>query len=329
MARFADIIGHEQTIAHLRRSIETDKVAHAYLIQGEAGTGKRLLADTFAQALECTAPGSETCGTCHDCRQAESGNHPDIIYVTHEKPGVISVAEIRTQVVGDIQIKPYNGRYKIYIIEEAEKMNASAQNALLKTLEEPPSYAVIILLTVNAATLLETIRSRCIQLTLQPVSDDLVEKYLMEHLQIPDYQARLCLAFAQGSIGKAMELAGSESFAQIRRTALMVATKVRDMDVSQITDVVKEVTQYKVSIGEFLDILAVWYRDVLYFKATRTADSLIFRDQLQQIRQTAKLSSYEGIETILEAIKTAKQRLDANVSFDLTMELLFLTIKEN
>ena len=329
MAGFKDIIGHEQTVAHLRRSIESDKVAHAYLIQGETGTGKRLLADTFAQALLCSAPGSEACGTCHDCRQVLSGNHPDIVYVTHEKPGLISVDEIRKQVVGDVQIKPYNGKYKIYIIEEAEKMNQQAQSALLKTLEEPPSYVVILLLTVNAAALLETIRSRCIQLTLQPVSDELVEQYLMDHLQIPDYQARLCLAFAQGSIGKAMELASSESFAQIRRTALMVATKVRDMDVSQIASVVREVTQYKVSIGEFLDILAVWYRDVLYFKATRTADSLIFRDQLQQIRQTAKLSSYEGIETILEAIRTAKQRLDANVSFDLTMELLFMTIKEN
>ena len=329
MGKFADIIGHEQTIAHLRRAIETGKVAHAYLIQGGDGTGKRLIADTFAQALQCTEGGSEACGTCHDCRQAMSGNHPDIIHVTHEKPGLISIDEIRRQVVGDVQIKPYNGKYKIYIIEEAEKMNPQAQNALLKTLEEPPEYAVIILLTVNASGLLDTIRSRCIQLDLQPVKDELVEQYLMDHLQIPDYQARLCLAFAQGSIGKAMELAASENFAQIRRTALMVAVRARDMDLSQITATVKEITQYKVSIVEFLDILAVWYRDVLYFKATRTADSLIFRDQLQQIRRTASLSSYEGIETILEAIETAKRRLDANVNFDLTMELLFLIIKEN
>ena len=151
----------------------------------------------------------------------------------------------------------------------------------------------------------------------------------MEHLQIPDYQARLCLAFAQGSIGKAMELASSESFAQIRSTAVMLVSRAREMEISQLAGIVREMTRYKVTIRDFLDILAVWYRDVLYFKATTKADALIFRDQLQQIRQTARTSSYEGIETILEAIRVAQRRLEANVNFDLTMELLFMTIKEN
>ena len=329
MSGFSQIIGREDTVRHLQDAIRAGKVSHAYLLEGETGTGKLLMARTFAQALQCRNMDGDCCGECPDCRQAEGKNHPDIIYITHEKPGLIRVDAIRQQVVADAAIRPYSGRYKIYIVEDAQKMNPSAQNALLKTLEEPPEYVVIMLLTNNAQGLLETIRSRCELIRLKPVRDDLVEKYLMEHLQVPDYQARLCLAFARGSIGRAMELAASDDFAQIRRTALMVAARARDLDVQQLSAVVKEMAQFKVSIGDFLDILAVWYRDVLYFKATTKADALIFREELAQIRTSARLSSYEGIETILRAIETAKTRIEANVNFDLAIELLFLTIKEN
>ena len=330
MARFSEIIGHGQIKEHLLASIQTDKVNHAYLLQGQSGSGKRLLADAFAQALQCEQKDSpDACGSCRSCRQASGGNHPDIIYVRHEKPGTISVDEIRHQVVADIQIKPYQGPYKIYIMEDAERMNPAAQNALLKTLEEPPAYAVIILLAVNASLLLETIRSRCVLLDLKPVQDSEIEAYLMSHLEIPDYQAKLCTAFAQGSIGRAVEFASSPDFAQIRQTALLIASKARDMDITQIINIVKDLSQYKISTNDFLDILTVWYRDVLYFKATRQPDQLVFRDQLQQIREAARISSYEGIEQILEGINKAKARLDANVQYDLTMELLFMTIKEN
>jgi len=329
MPGFSTIIGREETVLHLQGAIRSGKISHAYLIEGESGTGKMLLARIFAQALQCEAGGPDACGVCPSCRQAEGNNHPDIIYVTHEKPGLISVDDIRGQVVGDSQIRPYSGKYKIYIMEDAQKMNTAAQNALLKTLEEPPEYVVILLLTANPQSLLETIRSRCERIRLKPVPDDLVEKYLMEHLQIPDYQARLCLAFAQGSIGRAMDLAASEDFAQIRKTAVMVAARAREMDISQLAGIVKEMAQFKLSINDFLDILAIWYRDALYFKATASADALIFKEELPRIRETARLSSYEGIEIILRAIETAKQRLDANVNFDLAMELLFMTIKEN
>ena len=329
MAGFDRIIGHEETIDHLRQAIAGGKISHAYLIQGPEGSGKHIIADTFAQTLQCETGTSDACGECHSCIQAQSRNHPDIIYVTHEKPNLISVEEIRGQVVGDVPVKPYNGKYKIYIIPEAEKMNASAQSALLKTLEEPPSYAVFLLLTTNAAALLETIRSRCVLLNLRPVPAREVEKYLMQKLQIPDYQASLCTAFAQGSIGKAIQLATSENFAQIRACALDIAQHAGQMELYEIAAFVKSITEYKISMNDFLEILAVWFRDVLYFKATREADRLVFRDQLQMIRERARTSSYEGLEEILHSIERAKERLDANVGFDLTMELLFLTIKEN
>ncbi len=161
MAGFQDIYGQEQIKEHLQNALSTGKVSHAYILNGEKSSGKEFIAKVFAMALQCEEDGKEPCQKCHSCRQALSGNHPDIIRVIHEKPNTISVDDIRTQVNGDVAIKPYSGKYKVYILSEAEKMTAQAQNALLKTLEEPPEYAVIMLLTSNVNALLPPIVSRC------------------------------------------------------------------------------------------------------------------------------------------------------------------------
>lgn len=125
------------------------KVSHAYVISGGLGSGKKLIASTFAQTLQCEAGGVEPCGVCHSCVQAAGGNQPDIIWVGHEKPGSIGVDDIRDQLVSDMQIKPYSSPYKIYIIDEADKLTVAAQNAMLKTIEEPPAYGIVILLANN------------------------------------------------------------------------------------------------------------------------------------------------------------------------------------
>lgn len=329
MPGFREIVGHKQIIEHLQNAIKMDKISHAYILGGEKGSGKRTIAAAFAQTLQCEGGQQDACGSCHSCKQAESKNHPDIIYVTHEKPNSIGVEEIREQVVSDVQIKPYSSKYKIYIIADADKMTVQAQNALLKTIEEPPAYAVIILLTANVPSLLPTILSRCVTLAMKPVADSEVKDYLMEHVQIPDYQADICVAFAQGNIGKAVQLASSENFNEIRSSALHLLKCVRKMDMSDIMAHVKGVSEFKVDIQDYLDFLAVWYRDVLYFKATKDIDGLIFKDQAQSISDQANFSSYEGIENILKGLEKAKTRLNANVNFELAMGLLFLLIKEN
>lgn len=329
MAGFDGIIGHQDVVEHLKNAIRADRVGHAYILNGEKGSGKKLLARAFAMALECGGEGERPCGNCTSCRQALSGNQPDIRTVTHDKPNSIGVDDIRLQVVEDVYVRPYSSPYKVYIIPEAEKMTPQAQNALLKTIEEPPSYAVILLLTANANALLPTILSRCVMLNTKPVPDAQVRKYLMEHVQVPDYQADLCVAFAQGNIGKALKLASSESFGEIRAAAVHLLTHLKDMDITEIAAAVKATEEFKVDIRDYLDILAVWFRDVLYFKATNDADGIIFRENLRVLKEQASKYSYEGLEQVLEAIRKAKARLTANVNFDLTMELLFLLIKEN
>ena len=329
MAGFQDIIGQEQIREHLQKAVSTGKVSHAYIISGEKSSGKEFIARVFAMALQCEKEGAEPCHECRSCKQALSNNHPDIIHVTHEKPNTISVDDIRAQVNNDVAIKPYSSAYKVYIINEAEKMTTQAQNAILKTLEEPPAYAVILLLVTNVNSLLPTILSRCVTLNMRPVANDLVKKYLMEQLQIPDYKAEVCVAFARGNIGKAKALASSEDFENVKAEALSLLKYIRDMELNEIIAAIKKITEYKLEINDYLDICAIWYRDVLLFKATNDVNHLVFREEIQTLRKVAQYSSYEGIEKIIEALDKAKKRLNANVNFELTMELLMMTIHEN
>lgn len=241
----------------------------------------------------------------------------------------MGVDDIRNQINGDVAIKPYSSPKKIYIMNEGEKMTVQAQNALLKTLEEPPEYAVIIILTTNLETLLPTILSRCVVLNMKPVKDEQIKSFLMKEMEIPDYKADVCVAFARGNVGKARLLAKSEEFDKVREEALALLRNIRDMEVHEMAAAIKKITEYQFDVNDYLDILSIWYRDVLLFKATHDVNGLIFREEIQYIRKVADRSTYEGIESIIEGLEKAKQRLSANVNFDLTMELLLLTIKEN
>ena len=329
MSRFKDVVGHRDIIQYIQNSVQQKKVSHAYILNGERGSGKKLLAHLFAMTLQCESNQSEPCGNCRSCKQADGGNQPDIITVTHEKPGSIGVEDIRQQINADVMIKPYASPYKVYIVPGADMMTVQAQNALLKTIEEPPEYAVIFLLSENAESLLPTIRSRCVMLKLRNVKQTLIKKYLMEQRQVPDYQAAVCAAFAQGNIGRAIMLASSEHFAEIKDGAIQLMKYIGEMELHEIVAAIKEINKYKLEVTDYLDIITIWYRDVLLYKATKDVSNVIFSDQLKFIKEKASKSSYEGIETILEAIEKAKTRLKANVNFDLVMELLLLTIKEN
>ena len=334
MAKFADIIGQEQIKEHLQNALKTNKVSHAYILNGEKNSGKEFIAKIFASALQCEKTGislgmAEPCGECHSCIQMAGKNQPDVIYVTHEKPGSIGVEDIRSQINGDVAIKPYSSPRKVYIINEGEKMTVQAQNALLKTLEEPPEYTVILILTTNMESLLPTILSRCVALNMKPVRDSQVKKFLMETMRIPDYKADICVAFARGNVGKAKMLASSEEFDNVNEVAVTLLKSINEMEISEIVAAIKKINEYKLDVNDYFDILAIWYRDVLLFKATNDANHLIFREEIQYIRRVADRSTYEGIETVINALEKSKQRLKANVNFDLTMELLLLTIKEN
>ena len=266
---------------------------------------------------------------CHACRQVLSGNHPDLIHVTHEKPASIGVDDIREQINDTIQVRPYSSHYKIYIVDEAEKMTVQAQNALLKTIEEPPSYAVILLLTTNQEAFLPTILSRCVQLKLKPLRDYVVKGYLTERLQVPEADADVYAAFARGNLGKAVNLVSSEDFRLLREEVLHLLKHIHEMDISELLDTIRKLKEDNLDIEECLDFMQMWYRDVLLYKVAKDINLLIFKDEYKDINRLSSQSSYHGLELIQEAIDKARVRLKANVNMELAMELMLLTMKEN
>ena len=129
-------------------------------------------------------------------------------------------------------------------------------------------------------------------------------------------------------MGRAKALASSEDFENVKAEAISLLKYIQDMELNEIIAAIKKITEYKLEINDYLDICAIWYRDVLLFKATNDVNHLVFREEIQALRKTAQRSSYEGIEQVIRALDTAKRRLDANVNFELTMELLMMTIQE-
>lgn len=327
MFSFSEIVGHEQIKEHMQAAIRDKKPFHAYLFQGEEGVGKEALARTFAAGLQCQSElADKPCKECVSCRQMESGNQPDVIWVTREKAS-LGVDEIREQLCNTMDIKPFSSPYKIYLVPEAEKMTEAAQNALLKTIEEPPEYGIVILMTSNISALLPTIQSRCLTMEFRPLSTAVVESYVKEHCQVPDYQARASAAFAQGNLGKAMRYAKSEDFIERKDHIISLLRHVEQMDLSEMLAVIKDLGTRKDEVRDYIDLMVLWYRDVLLFKATKDINQLLFQDEASYISREASHRSYEKIEEILQAFEKAKVRLRANVNFDITMELMLLTLK--
>ena len=329
MVGFGEILGHDSIKKHFMRAAETGMVSHAYILNGEDGMGKRSLACAFALYLLCENRKGEACMECHACRQVLSGNHPDLIFVTHEKPNSIGVDDVREQINDTIQIKPYSSSYKIYIIDESEKMTIQAQNALLKTIEEPPSYGVLILLTASQEAFLPTILSRCIQLKLKPLRDDVVQNYLREKLQVEEGDAGMYTAFAQGNLGKAISIASSEDFRIMLQGVLDLLKKIGQMDISEVLDYIRKIKEEKLDAGACLDFMQLWYRDVLLYKVTQDKEMLIFKNEYRNIQEISSRSAYDGLERILNAITRTRMRLHSNVNMELAMELLLLSMKEN
>ena len=324
---FNDILGNDMIKEHFQKAIENHKVSHAYILTGEAGTGRKSIANAFSMALLCEKGGKEPCMVCHSCKQVLSGNHPDLINVKHEKPNSIGVDDIREQINDTIMIRPYSSYYKVYIVDEAEKMTVQAQNALLKTIEEPPSYAIIILITTNQEAFLPTILSRCVQLKLKPLKDFTVKSYLVEQLGVAEKEAEICAAFARGSLGKAIHLASSDEFKELYLKVMVLVKNVEKMDIVDLLDKIREIKEQNFEMNEVLDLLQLWYRDVLMFKVTKDMNLLIFKDEYKTINGMGQKVGYDGLEKILEAIETCRTRLNANVNMELAMELLLLTMK--
>ena len=327
MTDFRHIVGNKRIIKSMQSAVKNSKVSHAYIISGGEGCGKKLLASAFAKTLLCESGGEDACGECVSCRTFEDGNNPDVKFVRPTKTKALSVDDVREQIVSDISIKPYNHRHKIYIIPKADTLTVQAQNALLKTLEEPPEYAVLILLAENTAAFLETILSRCVTFKIRPLSDVMIKDYLMLREKMDERDAAVLAEYSQGSVGKALEFAHSEEFSSFRDDVRSITANISKMSLFELTAAAKELEKYR-ELADVTDMIYIWYRDVLVYKTTGSESLVIEKDMLPEITREAENSSFEALYNIPGLINDTKTRIKQNVNFVFALEMLFINIKE-
>lgn len=324
MYLFSDIIGYKGVKSHFVNALSMNKVSHAYIIEGDVGMGKKLLANTLAKVLQCQDEAVEACDKCQSCVLFNSGNHPDVIHVEASKKSGIGVDDVRDKINKDVYIKPYVFEYKIYIIHDAHKMTVQAQNALLKTIEEPPSYVRFILLANHTYAFLPTVLSRCVVIKLKAQSQEVITNYLEEVLKLPDYQARLYSAFARGNIGRAIALKHSEDFNEMRDD--MIAF----MDVlakGQKIDVLEQVVvfeKYKEVKGDFLDLLLTWLRDLIVLKSTKNEEILIHMDKKNLLLKQVPHLSYNRVSTLIDGIEQILRYDRLNINYALSVEVMMI-----
>lgn len=326
MYNFNEIKGNEQIIKSIQSAIRNHMVSHAYIINGDSGSGKKLISGTFAKTLLCETEGDKPCEKCTSCRTFDGGNNPDVVYVYPSKTKALSVDDVREQITASVNIKPYNHKYKVYIIPNADTLTVQAQNALLKTLEEPPEYAVFMLLADNINAFLPTVLSRCVVFTIKPLPPNKVEDFLLENSSDAADMANIYAEYSQGSIGKAIKFAESEEFGEMRKIVLNALINIKGSEYFKLTDAAKELEAFK-DISDVTDMIYMWYRDVLVYKTTGIKDNIIESDLANDIINEAKNCSYEGLCKISPLIINTKKQIKQNVNFVFALEMLFINIK--
>jgi len=324
MSSFSEIIGYHGIISHLKSSILSNRISHAYIFDGQAGQGKTMLAKALAKTAECERHGADACGECISCRTFESNNHPDVFTVTSTKKS-IGVDDIRDQVIKPMETPPYRYRYKVFIIGNADTMTPAAQNALLKTIEDPPAYGLFLLLSENYNAFLPTVLSRCVVFRLKPLPEKDVIGFLTDK-GIDGDRARFYSAFSQGNIGRAMLLASSQNFTDMRETAVSLAQALRRLDTPDLFARYRVLEPYKDDIQELLDLLLLWYRDVIVMKETDSADFLFQQDKQNEIYAEAQATEMSSLYKKFDAIWQAKRNLKQNGNFQLTLEMMLVCL---
>lgn len=325
MYTFEEIRGNTPLVEQLRRSAASGRSSHAYLFLGGAGAGKRLIANTFAKALQCEGE-KRPCDSCKSCHAFNHGNHPDVIYFQPLKNGkTYTIEDVREQLLETVDLKPFQYEKKIYIIEKADTLNIQSQNALLKTLEEPPAHAVFLLLAERAEAFLPTILSRVVVMKIRPLSAETIADYLMQAGHLAE-ESHILSAYAQGRIGQALELVEDEGFREMRQDILGKLEVLPSMSEGEAYLLAKDLEGYKNDL-RFLDIMELWYRDLLTAKSLREEGYLIQRDKKDAIFRAAKEPA-ALLAKKAAAVRTARMRLAQNANFRLTMEVMLMDLKE-
>ncbi|SDC54429.1 MULTISPECIES: DNA polymerase III subunit delta' [unclassified Candidatus Frackibacter] len=324
---FTDVVGQELPIKLLQNAIDNERISHAYLFTGKEGVGKEFVAFQFAKAINCKELELDACDECISCRKFNNGNHPDIIKISPDGSS-IKIDQIRN-LQQQISYKPYESEWKIYIIEEAEKMNLQAANSLLRTLEEPPSYAIIILLAPKEELLLPTITSRCQIVKFRSLTVDEITDKLISEFKLKTQEARKRAVLADGSLDKAITLSKDESFLLRRSQILDKIKDLLNLDLVEVFELVKEILDYKDEINNILKDIEMFYRDLILYKGSKNTDLIVNFDYEEDIIELSKEYTFTELQSVIEYVEEISNLIkNTNVKLQLALEVMLLKIKE-
>lgn len=318
---YSGILGHERQKAILKRAQSSGRMAHAYLFEGPEGIGKRLVALALARALLCVTRNG--CGECPACRKVDHQNHPDL-HLIEAEGNFIKIEQIRT-IQKELSFRPMEGDWKICVIEAAEKMNAASGNALLKTLEEPPGHALLILLTARPDAVLPTIRSRCQRLPFSRLPMATIRRALEEVDTENESQAHILAALSDGSFHKALGR-DRDLYLERRKTILKAVTALSHGSYLPLFDLAAELAEEKERLSEILDLLRAFYRDLLLCHHGWPEEDLVNRDLVEKIRRVASQETPQTLIRKLEAINAAYFHLERNVNVQLVFDVLLMRL---
>jgi DNA polymerase-3 subunit delta' len=323
---FDKVIGHENAILIFQKMIVNDAFPHALLIDGMMGVGKSKLVFELSKAIFCDTLKTDACNTCKSCLKMIHENHPDYLDIYPDGK------QIKNHQIEAFQSflskKAYTGSYKIVCIHDAHKMNASAQNRILKTLEDPSEKVVIFLLTHQAQTLMETVKSRCQKIKLSGISEEAISKFLIEEHNIDPVKSSVYSKLSNGSLGRAIEYVTSTTFSEIQA---QIEILLKAIDQKNKMDVLKSLDFFlaeKEKISDVLEYMVLWYRDLLLYKKAKAKKLLIHGDSFELIKQLARNLSVKQVIKNIETIASTEKKLNQNGHYDLTIELLLIQLLE-
>ena len=324
---FEEIIGQEKLVDNLKKIICSNEISHAYLIDGLKGVGKKQFAISLSKAILCLNTNQELIGSdnCSSCKKFKDNNHPEFHVI--EQDGSIKIEEIR-EIQKNIHIKPYEGNRKVYVILNGDKMTVQAQNALLKTLEEPPGHSTIIITTNNLKALLPTIISRCQLLKLRPQGIERVTNYLVEKLGINQEEARVTATFSNGLIEMAKNIYYSDDFKRRRFKVIDITEKLLSTNTMNILHEVEFFSTEKDNIEEIIDLFIYWYRDILIYKETQEDSLIINYDQYIKIQNQNKIIDFAKLRKAIIMLEEKKQQIRGNVNYLLAIESMLLNLQD-
>lgn len=323
---FNSIIGQEEAVEILQDEIRKDRISHAYLFSAKEGSGKSKLAFEFAKASFCEEAEVDSCGSCINCRKMDHQNHPDykVISVLEGK-SAISIDQIR-ELKKEIAYKPYDSDHKIYIIEKAEKMTKEAANSILKTLEEPPSFATIILLVEDSGKLLPTIVSRCQQIKLRNVDQTEIKKLLLDQ-GLSEERAEIISLTAAGSPGRALEIIEIEDYFEQRKQIYDFLKDIKGKNTMEIFKITEKITSLLKADFPCFNLLSDWYRDIMMIKQDYL-EAVINKDYFEELKELAAELSLQGLISDLELIAQSEEYIERNIREELSLEVLFFKLRQ-